>query len=82
MKSFADWTLDIKRLNEPDDPDGPSSIIWQDGGEYAPGCFWNAKKDYFEATCVCCGNSTEVYCDLWDFDASYHYCGGSPRCCP
>lgn len=36
----------------------------------------------FYSDCPSCGKSHEIDYDLKNFDASNHYCGGSPRCCP
>lgn len=38
--------------------------------------------DGWVAKCVMCKELTPLYCDPVDFDRHYHYCGGSPRCCP
>ncbi|AYO63737.1 hypothetical protein WH06_01950 [Aeromonas salmonicida subsp. salmonicida] len=42
---------------------------------------WKA-GDGWVAKCVMCKELTPLYCDPVDFDRHYHYCGGSPRCCP
>lgn len=42
---------------------------------------WKA-GDGWVAKCVVCRELTPLYCDPVDFDRHYHYCGGSPRCCP
>lgn len=40
----------------------------------------------YVASCVRCGELTEVYCSPYvfddEFDPDMHYCGRSPRCCP
>ncbi len=38
--------------------------------------------DGWVAKCVVCRELTPLYCDPVDFDRHYHYCGGSPSCCP
>jgi hypothetical protein len=38
--------------------------------------------DGWVAKCVVCRELTPLYCAPVDFDRHYHYCGGSPRCCP
>lgn len=34
------------------------------------------------AECIVCKEITPIWCDPEEFDPDYHYCGGSPRCCP
>lgn len=36
----------------------------------------------FSAECPGCGKEHDIDYELIKFDPSYHYCGGSPRCCP
>lgn len=40
------------------------------------------RGDSFLAPCVRCEALTPIECDPLDFDPTFHYCGGSPRCCP
>lgn len=70
MKSFADWTDEIRALASPAESQLPEGV------------FEGAEAGEYLARCVSCGEYTPLYCDFKDFDESYHYCGGSPRCCP
>lgn len=70
MKSFADWTTDLAATNQRGMVD-----------ELPEGLYYMGKGEY-KANCVICGELKEVYCDPKEFDATYFYCGGSPRCCP
>lgn len=75
MRSFADWTTDLAKQNRE---------YLAEGAELPEGMYYMGKGEY-KATCVVCGNMTEVYLDPSEFDKfdpTYHYCGGSPRCCP
>ena len=36
----------------------------------------------YEAKCCVCEKWCDTNCEPHDFDPHYHYCGGSPRCCP
>jgi hypothetical protein len=44
------------------------------------GLFEIGGKIMFE--CKSCGASTELSCDVEEFDPDMAYCGGSPRCLP
>lgn len=66
MKPFNEW---LQELGKPAEPELPDGVV-----EVRPG--------YFEAECRGCECWTPIDYDLSDFDPSYHYCGGSPRCCP
>lgn len=51
------------------------------------GQLWDA-SDFYEFDgelhwpCTSCGKMIEINCDPIDFDEDFHYCGGSPSCCP
>lgn len=79
MKSFADWTSDLAAANNAAEGRVVQPTSWAD---------WEAEGVIVDALgrpmfpCNVCGEDTEVYCEPDEFDPDYHYCGGSPRCCP
>ena len=44
-------------------------------------CYNSQGDEYIIFPCTVCGERTEVV-EVVDFDPDYHYCGGSPSCCP
>lgn len=77
MKSFADWTTDLAQRHKEAGPANPTWEYWE-----AKDLVWNDPDDCPKARCQVCCEWTPVYCDPTEFDPTYHYCGGSPRCCP
>ena len=81
MKSFADWTTDIAVANnQPKTATYAGAMTWDDW--ILNGSVDIGDDDRMEAVCQGCGEWTEVYCEAHQFDPAYHYCNGSPRCCP
>lgn len=82
MKSFADWTSDLAAANNaPKIADkGVLGMTWDDW--ILNGAVDIGEADSMEALCQGCGEWTEIHCEAHEFDPAYHYCGGSPRCCP
>jgi len=78
MKSFADWTTDIAKANNPTKTYA-GAMDWDEWLD--SGCV-EADGDEYLACCQGCGEWTVVECEAHQFDPAYHYCGASPRCCP
>lgn len=80
MKSIEDWTRELAEANNKTSAQATLETTWElleYAGQVEIDVLGRAR-----APCVVCGESTEIYCEPHEFDASYHYCGGSPRCCP
>lgn len=80
MKSFADWTTDLAAANNATKRADALPMTWEEWEEEG-----TVRVDVLGrpmAYCRVCGEDTEVYCEPEHFDPDYHYCGGSPRCCP
>lgn len=85
MKSFADWTTDLAQRGQPKcdgDHGGPPCADQECWAMLPEGVVEGTEAGEYLARCVVCGEYTPLYCDFKEFDAAYHYCGGSPRCCP